>query len=77
MRKKGGEDPGPSHNEGGGFNPSKTFGGERARMMFMKGDMDDTAEKKESFNTFGMGSRADESKRNFGNVTGQSFLPGL
>lgn len=31
------------NNDGGngGFNPSKTFGGERARMMFMKGDMED------------------------------------
>jgi len=42
----------------GGFNPSKTFGGERARMMFpIKNDMDDFSEQKPQFsnyNSFGM-----------------------
>ena len=77
VRKKLGEDPGLSNNESSSFNPSKTFGGERARMMFMKGETEETSERKETFNNFGMGSRADESKRNFGIVTGQSVLPGL
>lgn len=77
MRKKAGEDLGPSHSEPA-FNPSKTFGGERARMMFMKGEMDDNAEKREGFNSFGMGSRADDSgKRGFNSVSGQTVLPGL
>jgi hypothetical protein len=32
----------------GGFNPSKTFGGDRARIMFpLKNEFDDTSEKKD------------------------------
>ena len=50
------------------FNPSKTFGGERARMMFMKG------ENKEDEGTFG---GKGESKRDLGGPSGQSLLPGL
>jgi hypothetical protein len=30
----------------GAFNPSKTFGGERARMMMMKGEADDFGQQK-------------------------------
>ena len=67
MRKKVGEDLGSPSNEMG-FNPSKTFGGQRARMMFMKGDGDDDGSKKEGYNGFG-GSRS--------NVSGTSLLPGL
>lgn len=47
-------------------------------MMFMKGEMDDSAEKRENYNTFGMGSRAEEStKRNFNSVSGATVLSGL
>jgi hypothetical protein len=49
-------------------------------MMFVKGEMDDFGEQRRdvgSFNSFGMGSRAeDNSKRNF-MVPAQSLLPGL
>jgi hypothetical protein len=64
--KRGAEDPGPSHNEMA-FNPSKTFGGERARMMFMKGEME---EKEGGFNAY-------DSKRGYSNGTGTGLLPGL
>lgn len=48
-------------------------------MMFMKGEMDDSGDKREGgFNSFGMGSRADDSgKRGFNIVSGQAVLPGL
>ena len=67
MRKKVGQDPGPSHSEIA-FNPSKTFGGQRARMMFMKGDGDEEGGKKEGYNGYG-GSRT--------NISGTTLLPGL
>jgi len=40
--------------------------------------MDDSADRKEGPNTFGMGSRAEDSnRRNFNSVSGQTVLPGL
>ena len=72
MRKRNAEDPGPSHNEGS-FNPSKTFGGERARMMFMKEE--DGSDKKEGFGGYGMS--RDDSRRNAGGQPSQNLLPGL
>jgi len=49
-----------------GFNPSKTFEGERARIMFqIKNDIDDFSEQKRLFsnyNSFGM-SRDDPNKK--------------
>jgi hypothetical protein len=62
----------------GAFNPSKTFGGERARMMFpLKSDIDDFSEQKKDVNynqnqNFG---KEDQFKKNV--VNPQSFLPGL
>ena len=61
MRKK--EEQNNSHGEVA-FNPSKTFGGERARMMFMKGESKDD----DNSGNFGVGK---------GGPSGQSLLPGL
>jgi hypothetical protein len=63
-------------NDGGSFNPSKTFGGERARMMFMKGDMDDYGDQKQGGFGFGTG-RNNEDKRNLSVTSPQAILPGL
>lgn len=64
-----------------GFNPSKTFGGERARMMFpLKSDSDDLVEKDKfggggSFN-FNANIKDDQFKKQTF-VNPQSILPGL
>jgi hypothetical protein len=60
-------------NDGDSFNPSKTFGGERARMMFMKGDMDDYGDQKQG--GFGTG-RNNEDKRNLSVTSPHAILPG-
>lgn len=65
-----------TNNESAGFNPSKTFGGERARMMFLKNENnDDFGDQKQGFG-FGSG-RNNEDKRNPSTVTPQTILPGL
>lgn len=79
--KKRNEDFLNSNSESPGFNPSKTVGGEKARMMLAKGYMDDFSDKKEITNNnnnfnFGSGSRADDRNRSFQNIP-QNILPGL
>lgn len=69
------EAPSSTSGEGGSFNPSKTFGGERARMMFMKGEMDEPGEQKQGGFGFGTG-RSNEEKRNMA-TSPQVILPGL
>jgi len=48
-------------------------------MIFMKGEMDEPFKQKQGgFNTFEMGSRAeDPTKRTFGVLSGQKVLPAL
>ena len=58
----------------GGFNPSKTFGGEKARTMFVKNDLDDFGEKKET--GYGLGFNKEDKNRNLP-LTPQKILPGL
>ena len=70
MRKRGAEDPGPPQNDIG-FNPSKTFGGERARLAFLKEDEGEG--KKDSFGSFKTG--VNDSGRSFS--SGGNLLPGL
>jgi hypothetical protein len=64
------------NSDGGSFNPSKTFGGERARMMFMKGEMDDYSEPRQG--GFGFSAaRNNDSARTQGFTSPQTILPGL
>lgn len=77
FKKKTAELDAPA-SEGGSFNPSKTFGGERARMMFpLKNDMDDFSEQKPqfgSYNNFAL--RSEDPKKN-APLNPQLILPGL
>lgn len=68
--------PEPDTSNGdGSFNPSKTFGGERARMMFMKGEMDDYSEPRQP--GFGFGSARSNLDPKQTQTTPQAILPGL
>lgn len=65
-------------NDAGGFNPSKTFGGERMRMMFMKGELDDYGEQKQpGFGGLNSGRGIEDNKRNQAAINPQLILPGL
>jgi hypothetical protein len=77
FKKRPEADSTANNNEGGGFNPSKTFGGERARMMFMKGEADDFGEQKQGVFGFNAGRNLDESKRNQAAINPQIIFPGL
>ena len=76
-KKEEGNDLG--NGEGGSFNPSKTFGGERARMMFpIKNQMDDTAEQKQQYPGYNnLNTRNGDSTKKNSITTPQSILPGL
>lgn len=74
--KKRAQDAESTSSESAGFNPSKTFGGERARMMFMKGgEGEELGEPRQG--GFGFG-RNDDLKRGGNNaISPQVVLPGL
>jgi hypothetical protein len=65
-----------SQDQNTGFNPSKTFGGEKARLMFPLRDLDDQFADKAPGNTFGRDSGKDDGLGGFG-LTTQAVLPTL
>lgn len=65
------------NSDGGSFNPSKTFGGERARMMFMKGEMDDYSEPRPGGFGFGVNRGGNEQPRAQNIASKEAILPGL